>query len=190
MASELFVQTIKGPTSGVNANKVIIPSGQTLDASAGGMTLPSGVGGKVLQVVQTVKTNAETSSSGSYVDSGLSVTITPSSTSSKVLITVSIQIGCNTGSANVDLRLRNDTAGTNLSSDPRYTDRWPSDGQSAYYCHNLHFEHLDSPSTTSATTYKVQMKTNAGAFQVNQPSNNGGFSNVLVSTMTATEIAG
>ena len=35
MASELIVQTIKGPTSGANANKVIIPSGQTLDASAG-----------------------------------------------------------------------------------------------------------------------------------------------------------
>jgi len=170
MASELYVETLKGLTSGDNANKVIIPSGQTLDASAGGFTTPAG---HVIQVVQTVKTNTETSSSGSYVDSGLSVTITPSSTSSKVLITVSIQIGCNTGSANVDLRLRNDTAGTNLSSDPRYTDRWPSDGQSAFYCHNLHFEHLDSPSTTSATTYKVQMKTNGGAFQVNQPSNTG-----------------
>ena len=35
MASEIIVQTIKGPTSGANANKVIIPSGQTLDASEG-----------------------------------------------------------------------------------------------------------------------------------------------------------
>ena len=42
MASELIVQTLKGPTSGANANKVIIPSGQTLDASAGGMTTPAG----------------------------------------------------------------------------------------------------------------------------------------------------
>jgi len=42
MASELIVQTLKGPTSGSNANKVIIPSGQTLDASAGGMTTPTG----------------------------------------------------------------------------------------------------------------------------------------------------
>ena len=38
MASELIVQTLKGPTTGANANKVIIPSGQTLDASAGTVT--------------------------------------------------------------------------------------------------------------------------------------------------------
>ena len=35
MASEIIVQTLKGPSSGANANKVIIPSGQTLDASSG-----------------------------------------------------------------------------------------------------------------------------------------------------------
>lgn len=35
MASELFVETLKGLTSGANANRVIIPSGQTLDASSG-----------------------------------------------------------------------------------------------------------------------------------------------------------
>jgi len=39
MASELYVETLKGLTSGANANKVIIPSGQTLDASAGGHKL-------------------------------------------------------------------------------------------------------------------------------------------------------
>jgi len=43
MASELYVETLKGLTSGANANKVIIPAGQTLDASAGGVTLPSEV---------------------------------------------------------------------------------------------------------------------------------------------------
>jgi hypothetical protein len=41
MASELIVQTLKGPTTGANANKVIIPSGQTLDASAGSISLPA-----------------------------------------------------------------------------------------------------------------------------------------------------
>jgi hypothetical protein len=38
MASELYVETLKGLTSGANANKVIIPSGQTLDVSAGTVT--------------------------------------------------------------------------------------------------------------------------------------------------------
>ena len=35
MASELTVQTLRGPTSGANADTVLIPSGQTLDASNG-----------------------------------------------------------------------------------------------------------------------------------------------------------
>ncbi len=35
MASEIEVQTLKGPSGGANANKVLIPSGHTLDASAG-----------------------------------------------------------------------------------------------------------------------------------------------------------
>ena len=47
MASELIVQTIQGPSSGANANKVLIPSGHTLDVS-GGTLVPSA--GQVLQV--------------------------------------------------------------------------------------------------------------------------------------------
>ena len=42
MASELYVETLKGLTSGANANKVIVPAGQTLDASAGSFTPASG----------------------------------------------------------------------------------------------------------------------------------------------------
>jgi len=190
MASEIQVQTISGPPTGANANKVIIPAGQTLDASAGGMTLPAGVGGKVLQVVQTVKTNTATHSGGTYASVGLDVTITPSSTSNKILLATSFAFGSNTGSANIDIRLYNTTTSTAVSTDPYFTDRWPSDSQSAYYCHNINFAHLDSPSTTSATTYTVQFKTNAGAITINMPSNTGGFSNPLVSTITAMEIAG
>lgn len=49
MASELIVQTIQGPSSGANANKVIIPSGQTLDVS-GGSLIPEA--GQILQLKQ------------------------------------------------------------------------------------------------------------------------------------------
>lgn len=41
MASEIIVQTIKGPTSGANANKVIVPAGQTLDTSSGAIIHPA-----------------------------------------------------------------------------------------------------------------------------------------------------
>ena len=50
MASEIIVNTIKAPTTGANANKVIIPSGVTLDASAGTLR-PSA--GAVVQVTQS-----------------------------------------------------------------------------------------------------------------------------------------
>jgi hypothetical protein len=43
MASELIVQTLKGPTSGANANKVIIPSGQTLEVSGSVTGITQGI---------------------------------------------------------------------------------------------------------------------------------------------------
>jgi hypothetical protein len=89
MAGILTVQTIQGPTSGANANKVIIPAGQTLDASAGGMTLPAGVGGKVLQKVQytSLPSTMSTTSHLTYVDSGvIDVNITPVAANSKIHI--------------------------------------------------------------------------------------------------------
>lgn len=68
MASEIIVQTIKGPSSGANANKIIVPSGQTLDASSGGVSLGAGTtfpSGSVVQVATTTDaSNVNWSSSG------------------------------------------------------------------------------------------------------------------------------
>ena len=67
MASELTVQTIKGPTSGSNANKIIVPSGHTLDAS-GGTLVPSA--GAVVKTQTYVLASSGTQSVGStsYVE--------------------------------------------------------------------------------------------------------------------------
>lgn len=65
MASELIVQTLKGPTSGANANKVIIPSGQTLDASAADL-IPAG--GQIVAYTQKENSNFVEQLSGTYVD--------------------------------------------------------------------------------------------------------------------------
>lgn len=86
MASELIVQTLKGPTSGANANKVIIPSGQTLDASAGTLTPSSG---QVVQVVESMATGTgqiSTVTSTSYTATGFDVSITPKSSTSKLIV--------------------------------------------------------------------------------------------------------
>jgi len=83
--STLTVQTLQAPTSGANANKVIIPSGHTLDASAG--TIAPSVG----QIVQTAThqwKSVHTQTSTSFADvSGSSFTFTPKYATSKLVLT-------------------------------------------------------------------------------------------------------
>lgn len=144
--------------------------------------------GKIGQVLTITKTNTVTSSSTSYVDVGMDITITPTATSSKVLLMYFPRIGGNTGSANIMMKIRNNTAGSDVTADPFAVSRWPSDGQSAYYTQPQPMIVLDSPSTTSATQYKMQMKTNSGGFTLNMPSNTGGYSDSEVSTIIVMEI--
>jgi len=141
MASELIVQTIKGPTTGPNANKIIVPSGQTLTAP-----------GHVMQVVQGT-TSTTVSLTSSYADSGLSATITPSSTSNKILVFVNQHWYFNQNGLSVRL-LRDSTVVWNPGVNYTYHD-----GPSNIIGNNrgmatIHY--LDSPSTTSAITYKTQ----------------------------------
>jgi hypothetical protein len=118
---------------------------------------PAG-GGKVLQVVQDEETTGVSSSTATYVDTGLSVTITPSSVSSKVLILVNGTCTKTDGNQNtlLNIRLQRDaTTAQQLTGYHFYT-----------YSTALRFRgmfngaYLDSPATTSAITYKIQI--NAG----------------------------
>ena len=124
---------------------------------------PAG-GGKVLQVVQGTLAADASTTSATYVDSGLTVTITPTSSTSKIQVIAMLQSAYpqDTGSGSNCLAdfnlLRGSTqiqytvVGTyNLSFGANYA---PS--------HQVSFSYLDSPATTSATTYKVQMKRNTG----------------------------
>ena len=79
MASELYVETLKGLTSGANANKVIIPSGQTLD-----ITDWSPPAGTVLQVASASTTTEFSINSANNVNC-MQVTFTAKSTNSKLM---------------------------------------------------------------------------------------------------------
>jgi hypothetical protein len=118
---------------------------------------PSG-GGKVLQVVQGTLTSAFTTTSTSFVDSGLTVTITPSSATSKVMVFVSLPTvyASRTGSgvsayAGTSL-LRGAT--TLQVSDIGIFNYYNGTNWTAF--NPVASSYLDSPATTSATTYKVQ----------------------------------
>ena len=151
--------------------------------------------GKVLQVVSTTKTDTfATNPSSSFIDvTGLSVSITPSSTSSKVLINISIS-GQGVNGVNVaQFRLlrgttviyAGDTAGSRTSGFAASID---SDANTAEHISGVF---LDSPSTVSATTYKIQTYSN-GTVYVNRSSvdNDDADRSRSASTILAMEIAG
>jgi len=126
-------------------------------ASSGGFS--SRQTGEVLQVVQgTYSTETETSSS-TYSDTGLTATITPSSSSSKILVMVTMA-GVGKGTNDTSCRIRTLRGATTIdtSLDIGYT------GSSATnYVGTFTLNILDSPATTSATTYKTQFSSNGNS---------------------------
>lgn len=75
----LTVQTLQAPTSGANANKVLIPSGHTLDVSSGTLVPSSG---QVLQYKSSTTATYTTHTSTTYTATNLKIDITPKSASS------------------------------------------------------------------------------------------------------------
>jgi hypothetical protein len=161
--------TIYSSSGSTPARLGIGTTGQVLTVASGvpSWATPAGGGGKVLQVVSTTKTDTFTTTSTSYVDvTGYSVTITPSSASSKILIMYDINV--NTDPATHDGRsqlVRGSTAikiGDASGSQPQVTIQKVS----ANYYNDLTGQSgtfLDSPATTSATTYKIQVQKFGGA---------------------------
>ena len=118
---------------------------------------------KVLQVVQATNSTAVTSTSTSYVTTGLNATITPSSTTSKVLVLVTMparnQNATGTGSYTI---FRGTVAGTNLFGAPGFGYIYGDPIMRGSVAGN----YLDSPATTSAQTYTVGMKTDSATSAV------------------------
>ena len=172
---------------------IIKPNNNTLSAVT---ALPAAITtGKVLQVVQTVKTDHFTSTSDGFFDiTGLSVAITPSASSSKVFVISDLAIGSNDASAynNGFKVLRGSTSigiGTSGTS-TNYSGGWnlyDSDNTHPHIFGNAKF-FLDSPSTTSATTYKIQgtKQNSSGIFMVNRKG--AGSELGAVSSITVMEI--
>lgn len=116
-------------------------------------------GGKVLQVVSTVKTDSYVQSTGGWTDvTGLSVSITPSATTSKILVLVNVSASGSSGSNNSALKLvRGSTdifIGDTASNRSRVTiDLQQGDSVGTFSTNAVYY---DSPATTSSTTYKIQ----------------------------------
>ena len=166
--------------------------------------LPSGVGGKVLQVVSTTKTDTfSVAGTTSLVDvTGLSVSITPSSSSNKILITGFI--GSSTGPSGNQTFFhlirgsteiaKGDTAASKRLAHTAAIGNVDAFGSQSWILTPIPFQHLDSPATTSATTYKIQLSgaTTSNTHYINRSIRDEASTNYdgrIVSTITAFEIA-
>tara|TARA_R110000824_G_scaffold400065_1_gene606773 strand:- start:84 stop:563 length:480 start_codon:yes stop_codon:yes gene_type:complete len=144
-------------------------------------TLPSAIAtGKVLQTVSMLNATQTTTTSASMVDTPVTLAITPSSTSNKVLIIVNISSIRKTGDMGVELKLQTGSTvlsffGGNIADNGSAAAQTVS-GQGTSFLH--------SPSTSSAITYKVTFRTSNGG-NTALINNNGG-----TSSMTLMEIAG
>ena len=129
-------------------------------------------GGKVLQVVQTYKTDTASTTSTSFTDvSGFSASITPSSTSNKILVLTTI--GGQAASGVTQIYFRLDRNGSAVGVGDAAGNRQQISGATVYVPDNnvmgtTAFNYLDSPSTTSLLTYKIQFRVDAGTGYVNR----------------------
>jgi len=147
-------------------------TGITFPSTISGVSPTQQYSGRVLQVVSAVFSSSATTTSSSFTASGMSASITPSSSSSKIFIIVAVA-GSQTTSNGAGIftiyrgatNIGNATDGfTYLYSNATFTNpfRVPV---------NMSF--LDSPATTSATTYEVYFKTNTvGTVGINNQSTN------------------
>ena len=120
--------------------------------------------GKILQVVQGLSSSVVTTTSSSYVTSGLSAAITPSATSSKILINVNHFM--NNGGGNGEMICTIYKGSSNIitaGSSDCYAQNFNSAGRQDT---QGSFSFLDSPSTTNATTYTMYFLAQGGTAQV------------------------
>ena len=171
-------------TNGLTFNDATTQSSTATNASnissgtLGKARLPTG---SVLQVVNATYATNTTTTGTTFIDTGLSASITPTSSSSKILVSVTHPIakyGGSTAGPYMSLKLlRNSTDLSTFEKQTLYT------GTTVEINGTTSTFYLDSPATTSSTTYKTQYKNVVanGTVAINPDSS--------VSTMTLMEIA-
>lgn len=172
----------------------VVTSSDFASGAITGSILPAG---SILQVLQATKTDAYTTTNSSYnTPTGLSISITPSSTSSKILVIASIDFGVNGDSGHTYARIYRDTTsifeasaagGRNLA-----TFAQNNSGGNGGRCQTTTY--IDSPSTTSSITYSIQIKSSNGTtVYVNRSvrdADAGTYDARTVSSITVMEVAG
>tara|TARA_R100000808_G_scaffold6292_1_gene18846 strand:- start:1048 stop:1629 length:582 start_codon:yes stop_codon:yes gene_type:complete len=190
--STLFVDTVE--PEGATTTLTLGASGDTVALGAGALASGFG-GGKILQVVQgTVLDDTQSTTSASFVDMSpsLTATITPSATSSKILVNFVVTTGANEGWHAFYRMLRGATPiGVGVANGSRKQATMEVSTGAIAIADPGTMTYLDSPSTTSATVYKIQWATeSAGTIYLNRSHTWTDSSNWMtgISTITLMEI--
>ena len=136
----------------------------------------SGVGGgKLLQVQNQHFTTHVTTTSTSFADTGITKAITPSATSSKILITLSIRISTHTqANERIMTQILRGSSVIALNERTLLSNGSDTGGMFSY-------QYLDSPSSTSELTYKIQWKgINGSTIKLNDYEGSGSFSSLTL----------
>lgn len=175
--STLTVKELAAPTG----FDLKIASGETLDLkSQGTVTMPAG---SVLQVVQAEYSSETSSTSGTYADTGLTATITPTNSSSKILVCVN-QNGLRHYGGNTDINLYLQKDSSNWKNMGGRLTNLDGGTPAANSIGSASGEYLDSPGNTSAHTYKTRFARRLSTGTVRCQDEGA------VSTITLIEIAG
>ena len=169
-------------------------------SSAGISTTKLGAGA-VLQVVSTTSNSTQSINSQTFTElTSLTTSITPSSASSKILILGRVAFASTTGSAlsHVHFRLRRDSTdicqGDGASGNMVNVTASGTKNDNDVVDENVPFTFLDSPSTTSAISYKIMAAnwTGGSGFTINRPPSpdNAFYNGFVTSTLALIEIAG
>jgi hypothetical protein len=145
----------RSSTANTNTRLAIGSTGNVLTVAGGVPTwaAPAG-GGKVLQVVSAEYSTETDNSTTTYADTGLTATITPTLSTSKILCMVSITMGKSSDNANNAANVQILRGATSILENKQLFYTGTAIWNISQWATNI----LDSPATTSATTYKVQFK--------------------------------
>jgi hypothetical protein len=163
--------TIYSSSGSTPARLGIGTAGQVLQVNSGATApewaTPAG-GGKVLQVIQASHSTSVSNSTTSYTDTGLTASITPSSASSKVLVFTMQSAAKNATAAGNAMNLRLFRGATQILENlyVMYTNTTLNQRELVNQIY------LDTPSTTSATTYKTQFANDTASAAIEVQPNN------------------
>jgi len=153
----------------IGSNAQVLTVDTTVDGKIKWAT-PAAGGGKVLQVVSATTSTSANITSASFTDTNITATITPTLNTSKILVIISASVHTygNTTTTYVNSSAKLLRGATALFTN---TDAFQFEGASAGTMSGIvqgSFSYLDSPATTSATTYKIQAAKSTGTGVVYQ----------------------